>query len=224
MINAIILIPEITKGMKSVGSKSLLDIKKKVSVLEYQVQSLKNIDKNIKITVCTGFESEKIVSAVEQYQNIDVIYNPRYKLTNQGYSIKLYLEQYSSTKDLLILNSGVLIKNKCINKTMLSNKSKIFVLNKEKENFNLGCSKESKLEYIFYDLPEIWSECVYLNDEALTKLRHMFTNSNVDQMYLFEIINEIIHKDTIVEKEYIDKKSIMKILNIKDITKAKTFI
>jgi hypothetical protein len=49
MIDALILVPEITKGMKSIGSKSLLEIKKKLSVLDYQIQSIRNIDKNIKI-------------------------------------------------------------------------------------------------------------------------------------------------------------------------------
>jgi choline kinase len=77
MISALILVPEITKGMKSIGSKSLLEIKKNLSVLDYQIQSIKNIDKNIKIIVCTGFESEKIISIItKNYNNIQKTTKP----------------------------------------------------------------------------------------------------------------------------------------------------
>jgi hypothetical protein len=44
-------------------------------------------------------------------------------------------------------------------------------------------------------------------------------------MYLFEIINQVIsHNDISIEKEYIDKKMIMKVNTPKDILKARYFI
>ena len=81
MINALILAPEITRGMKSLGSKALLEIKKKISVIEHQIHLLKNICRDIKITAITGFESEKIIPILEKH-NINYIYNPNYKNTN----------------------------------------------------------------------------------------------------------------------------------------------
>lgn len=225
MINTLILIPEITKGMKSVGSKSLLEIKKNLSVLDYQIQSIRNIDKNIKIIVCTGFESEKVVSELtKNYKNIHFIYNSSYEITNQAQSIKICLEEYNKINNWFIISNGILLKEKCITKNMLSNDSKIFLLNKEKENFSLGCSRESDLEYIFYGLPELWSECVYLNTPATILLRNLLANSKVDQMYLFEIINEIMSRQILFTKQYIDKKLIMKISTLKDVAKAKSFI
>lgn len=225
MINALILIPEITKGMKSLGPKSLLQIKKNLSVVDYQIQSIKDIDKNIKIIVCTGFESERVVSELtKNYKNIHFIYNSLYKITNQAQSIKICLEEYKKIDRWLIVSNGILLKNKCITKDMLSDESKIFILNKDKENFSLGCSKESDIEYIFYGLPELWSECVYLNGDATLLLRRLLVNSKVDQLYLFEIINEIMNREIFFTKQYIDKKLIMKISTMKDITKAKSFI
>jgi choline kinase len=107
MIDALILVPEITKGMKSIGSKSLLEIKKKLSVLDYQIQSIRNIDKNINISICTGFDSEKIINTISgNYGNINYIYNEQYKTTNQAHSIKIYLERYANCEQLLIISNG----------------------------------------------------------------------------------------------------------------------
>jgi choline kinase len=224
MINALILAPEITKGMKSFGSKSLLEIKKKISVLEYQINSLKDIDKNITITAAIGFESEKIIPILNK-NNIKYTYNPEYKNTNQSYSLKLFLENNPNINNLFIINNGILFKKKTITANMLSGSSKIFILNKIKENFSLGCSQQEKIEYIFYDLPELWSECVYFNCDAIDAIKHETENNHINQMYLFELINKVIgSSEHSFDKQQIDKKNIMKINTYKDINKAKLFI
>jgi choline kinase len=223
MINALILAPEITKGMKSFGSKSLLEIKKKISIIEYQISALKDIDKNISITTAIGFESEKILPILDKH-GVKHTYNPEYKNTNQSYSLKIFLEDNPSIDNLLIINNGILFKKKTITKNMLSGVSKIFVLDKMKENFSLGCSQQEKIEYIFYDLPELWCECVYLNLEAINTIKYAILHNQVNQMYLFELINKAINLEQTFEKEHINKKNIMKINTYKDINKAKLFI
>lgn len=224
MINVLILAPEITKGMKSLGSKALLEIKKKISVIEYQIHLIKNISKDINITTITGFESEKIIPILDKH-NINHIYNHNYKNTNQSYSLKIFLEHNKNIDNLLVINNGILLKHNTIKKQMLSGHSKIFLLNRTKENFTLGCSTQNKLEYIFYDLPELWSECVFFNKNTLDLISDVLDNNNINNMYLFELINNILglHNPTI-EKVYLDKKNIMKINSQKDLNKAKIFI
>jgi hypothetical protein len=97
-------------------------------------------------------------------------------------------------------------------------------LDKIKENFSLGCSQQEKIEYIFYDLPELWCECVYLNLEAINTIKYAILHNQVNQMYLFELINKAINLEQTFEKEHINKKNIMKINTYKDINKAKLFI
>lgn len=224
MINALIIIPEITKGMKSIGSKALLTIKKNKCVLDYQIESVKNIDKNIKITIATGFESEKIIELLKSYENIDYIYDDNYIKTNQAQSLKRYLEKNININNLLLVSSGIIFKQPCITKSMLKEHSKIFLLNKQKENFTLGCATNSDVEYVFYDLPELWSECLYLDTEALNWLKKFILSGNVEQMYLFELINELLNNKIIIQKQVINKKNIIKITNQKDLNKAKTFL
>jgi CTP:phosphocholine cytidylyltransferase-like protein len=224
MIDALILAPEITKGMKSLGSKALLEIKKKIPVIEYQIRLLQNISKDIRITAIVGFESEKIIPILNQH-NIKYIYNEEYKHTSQSYSLKIFLDQNPTAENLLVINNGILLKPNTLKRQMLIGNSKIFLLNKLKENFTLGCLKQSNIEYIFYDLPELWSECIYFNKNTLDILSSILDNSYINNMYLFEIINKVLNLNIIeFEKIYIDKKNIMKINSQKDITKAKLFI
>ena len=223
MLHVLILVPEITKGMKSLGSKALLDIKKHTKVLEYQIHNIKNFDVKTQITVATGFEADKIHCVLDKI-NIEYTFNPTYRDTNQGESIRLYLEKYSP-KHLLIINNGILMKNNTLTKSLLSGQSKLFLLDKAKENFNLGCaSTKSITEYIFYDLPEPWAECVYLDKEAINSLSVIVQQNKTSQMYLFELLNEMLSSSTILDKHYLNKTKIMKINTIKDLPKAKVFI
>jgi choline kinase len=133
MLDALILIPEITKGMKSIGSKALLPIKKQITVLGHQIASLKKIDKNIHITVATGFESDKVYENFRNIPNISFIYNAKYRNTNETASLLLYLEKYDPN-NLLIIKNGILLKENALPKTYLTGGSKVFILDKQKEN------------------------------------------------------------------------------------------
>lgn len=223
MLHVLILVPEITKGMKSIGSKALLEVKKHTKVLEYQIHNIQSLDIKTKITVATGFESDRIHSLLDSL-DIDYTFNPLYKDTNQAESIRLYLDQIHP-KHLLIINNGILMKNNVLSNTVLSGKSKIFLLDKTKENFNLGCASSTKsTEYIFYDLPEPWAECVYLDGSAISELISIIKYKATSQMYLFELLNEMIANNIVLQKHYIQKTKIMKINTIKDLPKAKIFI
>lgn len=223
IINALIVIPEITKGMKSVGSKSLLRIKNDKYIIEYQIEQLLNIQKNINITIATGFDHDKIIKATDKY-NTKILHNPYYEHTNFGKSIELYIKQNPDIDNLLIVSSGILFKKNTLVVNQLKHFSKIFVLDKPKNNFDIGCGYGKNLEYLFYDLPDTWTECVFLNNVALDKLKTMVQTKPIEQMYIFEIINDLLSHNIIINKEIVPKNNFLKITSIKDINKAKVFI
>jgi hypothetical protein len=222
MLDILLLVPEITKGMKSLGSKALLNIKNSTIVLDYQIQQLKKIDQNCNIFIGAGFESDKIRKAVAKYGLVNVIDNQNYINTNQAKLIKLFIDQRSSNNNLLIISNGILFKNSSLK---YAGRSKIFLIDKPKSNFNIGCNDSDTVHYLFYDLPTQWSECVLLDDTAIKCMKNVCDTQNVDQLFLFEIINILIEKHGVVfDKHFISKKNIMKINTAKDISKAKVFI
>jgi hypothetical protein len=222
MLDILLLVPEITKGMKSLGSKALLTIKNSTVVLDYQIQQLKKIDSNCNIFIGAGFECDKIRKTIAKYSRVQIIENNDYMNTNQARLIKLFVDNHSSCNDLLIVSNGVLFKNSSIK---YSSKSKIFLIDKPKANFNIGCNESDSVNYLFYDLPTAWSECVLLDNIAVQNMKNICDSQNIDQLFLFELINILIEKYNIVfDKNFISKKNIMKINTAKDISKAKLFI
>lgn len=221
MTDILLISPEITKGMKSVGSKCLLSLRKNLTLIEYQISQLQKI-KPSKITINIGFDAEKILKTLYRYKTIEYMINNNYQNTNQGNNLLTYIKQYKP-KNLLVFSSGLLIKNSIIEKHHLDDRCKVFVLNKAKNNFNIGCANMDKVEYLFYDMPESWSEIFYLNEEAI-KILLNYDNPKFDQMYLFEIINFLLQKNMVFDKVYINKTNIMKIQNLKDLNNAKLFI
>lgn len=222
MDNVFILVPEITKGMKSIGSKALLSIKNSTSVLEYQINQIRKFHKKCRIFIGTGFESDKIKSLLEKYNNVYFIDNINYDSTNQSKLFPLLFHKFS-INNLLVISNGILYRNNPF--VFDKNTSQLFVLDKPKNNFAIGCCESEQVNYLFYDLPILWSECVYFNTETIEQIKDITTLKNINQLYLFELINTLIERyHTNFNKTFIKKTNIMKINTLKDIPKAKLFI
>lgn len=220
MLDVLIIIPEITKGMKSIGPKAMLKIKNTTTILHHQINQLNQYNKcNIFLSV--GFEAEKIKKSLGSYANVDFVYNPYYKSTNQSKSISLFLEQHN-TKKLLVISNGILFKNNPFNTRQ---SSCIYVLDKPKNNFDIGCNYSQSLHYLFYDLPTPWTECVFFDGVAIDQLKSIISTSNIDKLYLFELINLMIDKQkTQFETTIVKKNNFMKVNTVKDLPRARVFI
>lgn len=221
MLNVLILIPEITKGMKSLGSKALLKIKNSTTILQHQIDQLRKYNPKCKIFLGTGFESDKIRKVFNNYPNLVILENNEYHTTNQTKLVTLLLKQYNLNQ-LLVISNGILFKN---NPFICDKGSRLFLIDKPKHNFTIGCNESEDVHYLFYDLPIPWSECVMFDQEAIRSIGHLERIQNTDQLYLFELINILIDKYNLrFAKTNIKKKDIMKINSIKDIPRAKIFI
>ena len=190
-MDVLIIAPEITKGMKSIGSKALLKIKQSISVIEYQINEIKKYNSHNKITIVSGFEHDKISKLYSNTRNINIVYNPEYTNTNHGESLSVFLDQMNPGKNLLVITNGVLFKNNPFKSKINNNLSQIYCINKPKTNFDIGYIGDTSIEYLFFDLPNKWTECVMFNQEALSLIRNI-DKQKISQMYLFEIINLLI--------------------------------
>lgn len=223
-MDILIIAPEITKGMKSIGSKALLKIKQSISVIEYQINEIKKYNSHSAITIVSGFEHDKILKLYSNTKNINIVYNPEYAGTNHGASLSIFLDQLKQSHNLLVITNGVLFKNNPFKvKSGQTHASHIYCINKPKTNFDIGYIGESSIEYLFFDLPNKWTECVMFNPHALDAIKNI-DKQKISQMYLFEIINLLIEQKIHFNVQTSDKKNFMKINNIRDIPKAKVFI
>ena len=105
--NAIIFAQEITKGMKSLGPKCLLVINKNITIIEYQIQYLKKYYPTIKISICTGFEQDKIIKTTNKFKNIQYYYNPNYEQTNEAETLIGCIKKLNITNNVLVISGGL---------------------------------------------------------------------------------------------------------------------
>lgn len=216
--NTIIVAPEITKGMKSIGSKALLEVNKK-SILDHQIHYLNRYYPHNHICIATGFEHDKIKKRTSRYHNVSYSFNPEYESTNQGKSIELYLKEYDPT-NLLIINNGILFNSKLF----IPEESTMYAFKKTKPGFNIGFNElGSNVYYVFYDLPKPWAECIFLDNNTIQKLKFIISRKKISQLFLFEILNLLIDSDTKLTSTIINQKDILKINNHKDLNKLKNY-
>ena len=148
--NYLIIIPEITKGMKSIGSKALLKLNNKYTILEHQILSIKKLNSKNKIFLATGFQHNKIQKIVQKYKNVFTIFEKNYTEYSETKHILNFIKYVGSYEDVFVLNNGILFKNECF-KNIKKNHSKIFLLDKHKDHFDIGCNSTSDSTFLFYD-------------------------------------------------------------------------
>jgi hypothetical protein len=215
-VSAFILSYAITKGMKSYGPKGILTQKTKPnqSLIACQINSIKDIVSDI--SVVTGFGREKITKKITDITTD--IYNDKYETANEGYAIsKLLLD--NQIDSALILCDGIILGLKTEN--LINSNSVIFVTNRTKKSkFNLGCIVDKQtnlLEHIFYDISDtVWCEAVLLKKNELNIIQHYIKNNFIENMFLFELINESIKLGAKYATVKLLNKNVKKIECIKD--------
>jgi hypothetical protein len=138
-------------------------------------------------------------------------------------SIKQYLDNKQNNNGTLFINNGIIPKYDF--SKINYDKNYIFLINGNKSHFNIGCSNAQNIEYLFYDLPFLWSECLFLNKESLDILNDTISDIDTKTLFFFEIINRLLENNKITLKtNFMNKNEIIKISNIKDAKKIRNTI
>lgn len=188
------------KGMKSYGSKSLIEFNNK-KLLQHQIDSIKlyNKAKNYEIIVVSSFETQKIEKAFGSQVKIISLkeYNPIYT----GCSLAKY-------------NHVIFIDYGCIfNKNVLYNLNKgsyVSITNHKNIKIDIGCTTEdNRIKHIFFDLPYN-KFCNIFSFSELDKNK-ILQNKNLNYFNLlsFEIINKLIDSGSLFKTNNISNNDFL---------------
>ena len=221
----------VTKGMKSIGPIGILKKNNNANaLLKQQIEYLKKIFKSIDVYVVTGFGSDKIIKELPKKKNIHYIINTEYENKNYGYALRLLLDQLKNNLDaydgVFFLDSNVIIKSlyhKKIKKSWLvTRKNKTKKKTKTDKEYLGANFQGDSLRYLFYNVGDtIWCKSFYLNKNDMHKL--IMNNKFHDNMFIFEILNQIIEDTdiTIYSHELKSKNDYIEISGPKDKNKIK---
>lgn len=195
--NISIIIPAagIGKRMKLGGAKSLIDINQYENIINRQLRILKKRFTNAEYVLVVGFEADKVIKNTPN--EIIKVENERYETTNVVRSINIGLN--ACTKNNVLIVYGDLIFDENILDSFVPSSSQVFVtsFSCEANNEEVGCTysnKNMRLENIYWDLPNKWSQIIYLQGYELELFKKLASNRDNEKLYGFELINFIIDR------------------------------
>ncbi len=190
--NVILLAYEITKGMKSIGSKSLMPVKIDNHIdtlIQHQINSIKKHIKNVQsINIVSGFDKEKLKRKIVIDDRIKIIENNNYDTLGQSHAICLALKEITNKYPTIIISNHLILRKNIFQQCSEKNNYVFCIKNCNNKFFKIGCTHDNdKVEYLCYELTPKWSEIFLLQSESKNLLESILESNK--NMLLFEAIN-----------------------------------
>lgn len=191
----IVIADHFKKGMKSLGCVGLTEVTQKQNLFQQQYKSIRSVFPKSKIVYIYGFDGKRFSSFLKKQplNNLVSIYNGLYSKHSHGYSLSLGLDKINNEDSCLIV-----FGYEPIDKTLLKNiknaKRSVAIIDSKKES-NVGCvldHEENKINHIFFGLENYISNIYMLKKQELKILRDVYRSKQIDNMFLFEIMNNVI--------------------------------
>lgn len=202
---------------RSQSAANLITIKN-IVLIEEQIKAINRRFSNYEIIICTGYFSSTINIHIKnkyKHHNIRIIENKEFETCNSCESVRLCLQNTNNDK-VFIINGQILFDYKIFNNLNLD---EAFAISCACENgcldIGLNIDRNKKIEYFCYGANQYWSEILYLdNGGVIRDLEKLLINSLFKKKFLFEAINEIIDRHSILLKKSKSGR-VVKIQNIK---------
>lgn len=216
-----ILSAGISSRMKTHEPRSLLKIHNQ-TLIEYQIQILNNIFKDLEILLVVGYKSEKIIKKLQGH-DIRIIENQLFDETNAGESIRLVVN--NNIHDKLLIIHGDLHFNIDTLKGLNYNKSFLLIDNNlQMSDREVGiASNENKATNLSYGLKCKWCQIAYIQGQEYEILKQILLKDKeqIRKKVSFEIINDIINRGGSFNCIEPEKMKIIEIDCIRDINNEK---
>lgn len=193
----------IDKGMKSKGSKSLMEFNKK-KLLDYQIENIisgHNSKIPYEILIITNFETQKIQKNFSKKAKIIDL-----KKTTNPIS---QISSESNYKNIFFIDYGCLYSKKIINESKFNKSFVLSIQNKNSNDLKIGITQniDNHIEHMFFDLDEYkFTNMFYLSEIDTEKVLNSSNLCRYNLLY-FEIINFLISNGSSITNRTINKNS-----------------
>lgn len=218
-ITIIILAANISYGMRSYGPKSLLAINEKTTLLEYQIESIKQIFPKSDIVLVTGFKADKIVKKCPP--GIRIVENQLFETSNESEQLRLAFN-CTITNNVLIIKDSVIFNSETLQDVSKDGSCIIYDSKNNFEKDDVGVTIVDGYGTFFsYDIPTKWCHIVYLTGRDFKLIKGYCTNKENCKLYTFELLNMLLHKIEKMKAIEPINMEIVKIDNSRDLERIK---
>jgi choline kinase len=216
-ITIIILAANIGYGMKSYGPRSLININDKETVLEYQINLIKNIFPKSDIILVVGFWADRIIRRCPQ--GVRIVENPFYEETNEVEQLRLALN-CTLTENVLVLKDNTIFNIETFKDISKDGSCLIYDSKNQLEKEDVGITVVNGYGTILsYNIPTKWCHIVYLANKDLKAIKSICNNKDNAKLYLFEALNILLHRIEKMKAIEPTNMEIIKIDNSRDLEK-----
>lgn len=213
-------------GMKSLGNKSLIQIKNQQSLIDYQLNIIKKSLRGrvYEILYICSYDCNRIQRNLQKYQkayNLRIIHQ---EIDNINYGGSL-LKGISHAKHDTVwyMDYGLLFRD---TQKIVTDNNCIFITNRHKSNSNLqiGCHQdEEKSTHLFFGIGEHkYLESGILTKESTDYIKKIDAGRHINK-FSFEIINLLSNRFQF-NASHVDHKNVLYIDSAKLIAKSKRFL
>jgi len=189
-----IIIPAAGMGrrMRSYGPKSLIKITTQKTIIQNQLEIIKDNFVNHEIILVCGFEAERLMRNTPE--DIIKVENESYEDTNVLRSISMGLR--ASTCDKVMILYGDLVFNPETIKNLKLDSSCLVVDSSHTMNEDeVGCNISNHyVEQMLPDIENKWAQIAFLIGEELSLFKKVAWDKDKSHYFGFEAMNEVIGK------------------------------
>ena len=210
------------KRMKSYGPKSLIKLDNNTTILERQVSIVSKVFANYTGVIVCGFEAEKLFSKVPK--GFIKIENELYLETNVVRSIAMGIRAVDA-KNVLVIYGDLVFTKEAISEIDYSSSS-MSIIGTDRDDEEVGCviGKDGLLQHMMYDLPQKWSQIIFLKEKELELFKKIAFNKKNKKLFGFEAINKVIEEGGQIRCALHKDINVIDVDTSKDLAAAKTMV
>lgn len=162
------------------------------TLLQTQIDILKERFKNCNITVVSGYKSNSVYTIHDG--QVKFVENVLYRDSNSGESLRLAINN-SSFSNILFIHGDLLFTPELFNDLKDKYFLESFVVTDRTnfENKEVGVNYAEALNIMSYSLPEKWAQIAYLTNQEVEIMKSILRRDDFDKYSLtFELINKVI--------------------------------
>jgi bifunctional N-acetylglucosamine-1-phosphate-uridyltransferase/glucosamine-1-phosphate-acetyltransferase GlmU-like protein len=218
-LTIIILAANVSYGMKSYGPRSLLCINQQETILEYQIKLIKQTFPKADILLVVGFLSNKIIKRCPA--GVRIIENQLFDITNETEQVRLALN-CTITNNVLIIKDNIVFNSETLTNVTNNSSCIVYDSNNQIDTNSIGVTIVNNFATFFsYDIPTKWCHIVYLINKDLKIIKNLCNNKENSKLYMFEILNILLHKIEKIKAIEPTNMEIIKIDNSRDLEKLR---
>lgn len=218
-ISVIIPAAGLGRRMKSYGPKSLIKVNNE-TLIDRQIRLLEDMfpANRLKIILVCGFEATKLMNSTPD--RLIKIENENFDSTNVSRSVAMGLRATDSP-NIIVLHGDLFLNKDALACLSFSESSALVTYNNMNEE-EVGCilNEKNYIENFMYDLPCKWGQVIFLRDRELSIYKKFVWNSNFNNVFNFEVLNEILKQKGKIKACFSEQAIAMDLDNSKDIEKA----